>query len=114
MRLYGERQPEAIEWVLRTWRKRSPFWPSQADLDSLFREYAKLQTDHEQAKQMEENRNTRKRLAEEGLPHGPEQFNGLMAKLKSLVKEMPEVTPNRRMELKDRIEKIRADKQKSA
>jgi hypothetical protein len=105
LRLYAERPAEAIEWVLRTWRKRSSFWPSQSDLDALFNEFAKLQNDQEQANAMEETRKTRERLAAAGLPYGPAQFQTLMSRLLETVKKVPapELTSKRRNELKEKV-----------
>lgn len=107
-----ERSPEAIEWVLRVWRKRSGFWPSQSDLDALFNEYAKLQNDQEQANAMEENRRTREQLKSAGEPSGPEQFAGLMKKALERIKTIPSLEPNRRRTLQERLKTAEDAKKK--
>lgn len=48
-RLYGEKKPEAIEWVFRTHRDESDFWPSIHQLGGLFEEYAKRERGKEKA-----------------------------------------------------------------
>jgi len=91
---------------------QSEFFPKPKEIADLIAQQAQKDKLDDSAAMMEENRKTRKRLAAEGLPHGPAQFGGLMAKLKEVVKSIPapELTSKRRSELKEKVAELSKEK----
>jgi hypothetical protein len=87
-RLYSQRTPEAIEWVFRTHRDRSSFWPSISELNALFGEFYRLADDEKTQVYLRSLRRTREQLKAEGLPYGEAQFNELKRQLLNVVKSM--------------------------
>lgn len=80
----------------------------------------KGETDHfaerelaETARQLEENRKTRERLAAEGLPSGIEQYQMLMKEAQEKIKKLPDapwLTDDARNALKEKVKKLQSTK----
>ena len=87
-RLYASRSPEAIEWVFRTHRERSSFWPSVADLNTLFAEHHRdIRQPKVQADYNAELRGIRDRLKAQGLPYGEAQYLAVWKQLAEIAKK---------------------------
>ena len=87
-RLYASRSPEAIEWVFRTHRERSSFWPSVADLNTLFAEHHRdIRQPKVQADYNAELRGIRDRLKAQGLPYGEAQYLAVWKELAEIAKK---------------------------
>ena len=87
-RLYASRSPEAIEWVFRTHRERSSFWPSVENLNTLFAEHHRdIRQPKVQADYNAELRGIRDRLKAQGLPYGEAQYLAVWKELAEIAKK---------------------------
>lgn len=116
-RLYSRRTPEAIEWVFREHRARSSFWPSIAELNSLFGEYYNAEREKETESYMHSLRETRARLKADGLPYGEAQVVELRRQLLHIVQSMDEAAKqprvsNLRNQVKEQLKRTRTAKRK--
>lgn len=109
-RLYDRRSPDSIEFVFRTHRERSSFWPSIAELTALFGEHHRRQQEQTDQAYLEELRETRRRLDAAGLPSGEAQVAALRKQLLAIVKSMDEPTPERKNQLRQSLEQHLAAK----
>lgn len=109
-RLYSKRSPEAIEFVFRAHRERSPFWPAIAELAALFGEFYRGQQEQADHAYLESLRETRKRLDAAGLPSGEAQVIAIRKQLLAMVKSMDEATPERKQELRTSLEQHLAER----
>lgn len=109
---FAKYPPQVIQEAFDTHAMRSEFFPKPKEISEIIAELSRKATLAESELLMEENRKTRERLAEEGLPHGPAQFGGLMAKLKEVVKAIPapELSSKRRNELKEKLSDLQKKK----
>jgi hypothetical protein len=88
-REFGAEPPEALEWVFRTWRKRSPYFPAIAEIAALLADWHReLQLQDREQEQREQKR--REERASGQLVSLPE----IGAKLAEIAR-MPEAAPGR-------------------
>lgn len=108
--------PEAIKAAFEKYLETEVFFPKPAQILGLM----KGETDHfaerelaETARQLEENRKTRERLAAEGLPSGIEQYQMLMKEAQEKIKKLPDapwLTDDARNALKEKVKKLQSTK----